>query len=342
MGAHVSPETAVARTSLQAIPTPDPPAPVAARLLQLPADIVSYICREHLQPDSVAALALTCKALYGLLFERAKLALDDHQRQELQLLLEKDMGHSWWYCHTCSVLHAISAQGPTGYSSHQPLGEPDRRPHDSQFLCGSGFSIDYQTVRLVMNRHFYGPPMGLALEDLSLKRVSLGRLRWNEAWSAKILRDELFISSTRTLSGMSWNERDLRAALDGECYELCAHVSTTGPSYSVAAALRRPAFTSMTNRQFFIPCHDVIASCDRCLTDYAVTVERRLIEHEGGEDPAAHWFITIISYHSLGSCRSPWGLKWKAFARSRAFPTQRRDMMAYPLGAIKAAWESIE
>lgn len=114
------------------------------------ADIMSYICREHLPPAAAVALALTCKPLFSLVFETARLCLDGSQRQELQLLLEKDLGHNWWYCHTCSVLHAISAQGLTGSGSRRPLGEPDS-PHDSLFLCGSGFSIGYQSVRLAMN-----------------------------------------------------------------------------------------------------------------------------------------------------------------------------------------------
>ncbi|KAK3897152.1 meiotically up-regulated gene 113-domain-containing protein [Staphylotrichum tortipilum] len=85
------------------------------------------------------------KPLLGLVFATARLC------QELQLLLEKDLGHNWWYCHTCSVLHAISAQGLTGSGSRRPLGEPDSS-HDSLFLCGSGFGIGYQTMRLAMNR----------------------------------------------------------------------------------------------------------------------------------------------------------------------------------------------
>lgn len=139
-------------------------------LLQLPADTVLYLCQEHLPPASAVALSLTCKALFNLAFSRAILGLNRNalERQELQLLLEKDLGHAWWYCHCCSRLHPISTRGPTGGTRDSPswvVGQDPRRPyHNRRWLERSSFSADYQSVRLVLNRHFLGPSKGSPLE----------------------------------------------------------------------------------------------------------------------------------------------------------------------------------
>jgi hypothetical protein len=181
----------------------------------LPADIVSYLCQEHLQPASAVALSLACKDLFDLVFPRARLGLNNAEREDLQLLLERDLGHGWWYCHSCSVLHPISAWGPTGGGSYRQPERYDRR-HDRRSLAGSRFTIGYQTVRLAMNRHFLGPPNDLPLENFEVKGItfSFGSVRWQEKWSAKILQDELFLFSRRTLSGIHQTDEAPRAALD--------------------------------------------------------------------------------------------------------------------------------
>jgi hypothetical protein len=41
-------------------------------------------------------LALTCKGLYNLLFATAKSRFSQSEQEALGLLLEKDLGHTWW------------------------------------------------------------------------------------------------------------------------------------------------------------------------------------------------------------------------------------------------------
>ncbi|KAK0722189.1 hypothetical protein B0T26DRAFT_811045 [Lasiosphaeria miniovina] len=142
--------------------------------LELPVDIVLYLYLEHLA--------------------RAFL-----------LLLEKDLGHHQYYCHTCSVL--------------------DRFPNDCRRNCtyfwGSCFTVGYHHVRFAMNRHFLGPPNGLPLHQLRAKNTSITPLRWREKWSARILEDELFLSVTRPVYG---NDQELRDAIDKGRYSICGHV----------------------------------------------------------------------------------------------------------------------
>jgi hypothetical protein len=74
---------------------------------QLPVNIVLYLGREHLPPLSTLALALTCKSLYKPLFATARSRFSRSDHEALGLLLEKDVGHAWWYCDICCVLHPV-------------------------------------------------------------------------------------------------------------------------------------------------------------------------------------------------------------------------------------------
>jgi hypothetical protein len=357
-------------------PSALPPLQPLPAFLQLPADIVLYLCQEHLPPALAVALSLTCKALFDLIFPRARLGLDTNavERQDLQLLLEKDLAHAWWYCHSCSLLHPISTRGPTGGSRDSyecKLGFIEfnslRPYHNRRWLGGSTFSIDYQSVRLAMNRHFFGHSKGLPLESFNVEAGSdipnpwQGKwLPWQERWSARVVQDELFLSATRTLSGAGWTDDSLRAAIDHEWRELCAHItissrafsspnpsshpSPTWSNFPYIRALLRPTAPSAN---VFTPCRDAIESCRRCLTDFAITVEQRLKDVKEGcveGQPAAFWFISITSYQRLGSGRSPMDIKWEAFGAAKTVSALRtqRDMSAYPPGAVKAMWDSHE
>ncbi|KAK3900055.1 hypothetical protein C8A05DRAFT_46026 [Staphylotrichum tortipilum] len=291
--------------------------------LQLPADLVLYLCREHLRPASAAALSLTCKSLFVLVFAGTRPGFNGGtQRRDLQLLLEKDLGHA-------------------------PL--PRRR-----VLLGSGFSIGYRSVRLAMNRHFLGAPNGLPLRYFDVQGISLGPLRWFEKWSARILQGELFLSARRTMCGSAWTDEALRAALDheGPRYDICGHVSMSGPwSISNVTALHSAAVSASTSARapvVLVPCRDLVEACGRCLTDYTTTVERRVRPVQGGgvdgRQTMEYWFITITSFHRLGSGRSPWDAKWQAFGGRPSISTirLRRDMETHPPGAVKAAWDEGE
>ncbi len=350
--------------------SPMPPPMPLPPFLQLPADIVLYLSRNHLPPASAMALSLTCKALFSLVFLGAKESMNPSERQDLQLLLEKDLGHGWWYCHGCSRLRPITTRGPTcGINGHHMKFTRNSacRCHNTRWFDGSGFSVDYQSVHLAINRHFLGPLNGLPIEIFSVEPTLTGPLPWQEKWSARIVQDELFLSATRTLNGSGWSEEALRAALDYESREICDHIRTSvglvfadspfvkcplgrsiytpaGPSFDgFNKALLRP---SMIPTVVFVPCHNVVESCGWCLTDYVTTVEKRLADTEtqgcGKEQPTAYWFITITSYHQLGSGRSPTDPKWEAFGKcfTTATNVTRRDMAASPLGAVRDRWES--
>jgi hypothetical protein len=337
------------------VPLPPSPPPPPPRLLQLPVDIVLYLCREHLPPAAAAALSLTCRDLFALVFPGARpgLATNASERQDLLLLLESDLAHGWWYCHCCSWLRRVSTLGPSARGRDCTAGfRCDDYHHNRRWFAGSSYSIDYQSARLAMNRHFFGPPKGLPLDRFDLEAGAYTailhekvHLPWRDKWSARILQDELFLSATRTASGAGWTDDALRAALEDEWRDICGHVRTSSdPNFLAVNVLSR---LSVTPTGFFAPCRGTVEACSRCFTDYTITIERKVEDAEEGRgkrEPAGFWFITITSYHQLGCYRSPLDPKWDGFGmpmRQEAF-AERRDMEAYPTGIIKAMWDSYD
>ncbi|KAL2169018.1 hypothetical protein VTG60DRAFT_6517 [Thermothelomyces hinnuleus] len=268
--------------------------------------------------------------------------LNDSDREAFLLLLEKDVGHNRYYCHICSVLHRFwSSEHPTICIFRFGLWEKNCW-REFAYFCGTHFRVRYRHVRLVMNRHFLGPPNGLPLDKFEVKNTSYCRLRWREKWSARILKDELFLSGTRTLSWIHGTDQELRDKLDNCLYSICSHVYTDKFARLTVSALH----TDSPSAGLIVPCRDAIGSCNQCLTDFDATVERRSIEIKDGKRKrvTGYWFITITSFHQLGSGRSPFDHKWQAFAGHRlwAFWRPSRDMTRYPQGAVREAWKESE
>lgn len=104
--------------------------------------------------------------------------------------------------------------------------------------------------------------------------------------------------------------------------------------------------TSSSSTSLIVPCQEVIESCNKCLTDYDITVERRFTKVRDGRQKREirYWFITINSYHRLGSGRSPYDGKWRVFMRPNYLlgPGYSRDTTRYPQGAVRDAWKESE
>ncbi|KAK0750334.1 hypothetical protein B0T18DRAFT_322069 [Schizothecium vesticola] len=323
-----------ARRRRHARPWPSP-------FLELPVDIILYLCRNHLPPVSTQALSLTCKSLFALVPRQAGLRLIRSDREEFLLLLEKDIGHNWYYCHSCRIMHHFSS---SEFSALQSTPRPSNLPrykcrgYNFVQIGGNLVSIGYPHVRLAMNRHFLGPPNGLPLDNFRLDDASC--LGWKQAWSARILHDELFLSGTRTLWIPDMTDQALRDAVDKRYFSICRHVFTNKFARHRVKALHHPG----TYPGLFAPCRNVVESCQHCLTDYDTTVKRRWTETRSGkkkgEPMKESWFITITSYHRLGGGRSPWDIKWHMF-ESGGFqcPNIQRDWFLYPYGGVRQMWK---
>jgi hypothetical protein len=78
--------------------------------LNLPVELVIRITF-HLSstPESILALSLTCKSLFHVLQGDVVKYRNQQCRQNLLLLLEKDLGERVFYCSVCRQLHTFSA-----------------------------------------------------------------------------------------------------------------------------------------------------------------------------------------------------------------------------------------
>ncbi|KAK0624194.1 hypothetical protein B0T14DRAFT_565487 [Immersiella caudata] len=153
----------------------------------------------------------------------------------------------------------------------------------------SGFTIHHPHVRLVMNRLFglnHGLPLSIFnREDLFVILTGLlvagpgGRAIWEETWSARILHNELFLSSKRTVRWGADHETEekLRSELDTRAYAICGHVNMQllnwvgKEEYMYTFAALHPKTKPV------MECKDVVGECAQCFTDYDTTIESRWV-----------------------------------------------------------------
>ena len=324
-------------------------------LLQLPVEILFLISAQlRNNPVAITALALTCKTWYLLLLPQ-KPVLGRRERHSLLLLLERDHGSAYYFCSICSGLHPFSPScGPLTleHTTNNPQLKHLRPCYqNTSFFLDGHYKLGYHHARLVMNRHCYGAPCGLPLHNLHADLTNtLYSHGWNQIWRAKVIDDQLFLCATHTISNVRLHISDdkLRSTMDrNSLYCICRHVD---PSYSVAPIRLRK---SREEGDLFVECRDVLGSCERCLTDYYTTVERKEMKvaklPNGGIEwykpkfwnrwrpGMTAWTITIVAYHLLGSARSPFDWKWRAIT-GNTFATDERDCDLYPPGLIQAKW----
>ncbi|KAI1109885.1 hypothetical protein F5Y14DRAFT_444367 [Nemania sp. NC0429] len=335
----------------------------AGPLSNAPVDVFLLIS-DQLSGDALAALSLTCKSFYILL--KARLQLLGADREALLLLLEKDLGDKLYYCPFCSRLHPFSP-------SWTPL-DFDLRRRKIQSCCYEGcpvrgeafrlgnlcrYTLGYHHARLVMNRHLFGAPNGLPLENLHRHIVEYrcrGGRPWTQNLSAKIVDNELFLQATHSFYGPD------SIAYGGtpghQRHFICPHIMTSIPPgydwdvFDTISELKDHGLHRL------MPCQDVLHHCSRCLTDFQITIERvkicerslraaSMASQRGWVDDGtpiydwyevveAGWQITIVAYHQFGSCRSPLDWKWKALS----LPVWGRDLgarnlVSYPPGAVR-------
>ncbi|KAL7806451.1 hypothetical protein V8C26DRAFT_342215 [Trichoderma gracile] len=322
----------------------------APPLLQLPTEILLLIASQlSSSPESLVALSLTCKTLSSTL-NREAVSLCEASKSRLLLLLEKDLGHAFFYCSFCCRLHPFSQQwhpkvlGAALPSRRCALYHEEKMFHPTPESYQ--FALYYIYGRLVMNRHFYGFPKGLPLERLECSTLVPswgGGPLWQEHHFAKIIDDELFICTTHTIAGSAATLRD---AIDEGRHGVCMHTATDPVDLCYPhrrRIYRMPEFLEPEGDEEhgsspppFRACRDVLGACTVCLTDYVTTIDRAevneitevnyevsLISAAYGRGASARlgeqmtvgplvdgWSITITAYHQLGGCRSPEDWKW--------------------------------
>ncbi|KAI4599344.1 hypothetical protein KJ359_001785 [Pestalotiopsis sp. 9143b] len=192
-------------------------------------------------------------------------------------------------------------------------------------------------------------------------------------WSARIIQDELILRGVHICFA-----REQPPGPDGretvgrpfhrDAYHLCPHIvaahTTPGPHTGLAIVYQLLFWRTLD----FWECRNVLSSCDKCLTDYTVTVKRvkppkkkkagseastldqlrsaserqirrvlGLSKEDNAESSDSH---TIKTYHQFGTCRSPTDVRWLGLTMDPGNTTRMlyRDHLLYPSGSIKRNW----
>lgn len=216
-----------------------------------------------------------------------------------------------------------------------------------------------------MNRHLFGAPRGLPLDNLHNRFVEVDTRPWTQDWSAKIVDNELFLQAIHVFYDP--DSVGLGSAIGHRHHYICPHIVTANPRGHNLYGVDEISELQDYRLHQLAPCRDVLRHCPRCLTDFQVTIERvQGCERPLGTVPttpqrgwvsdgnqahhcyevephetlhATGWQITIVAYHQVGSCRSPQDWKWKALAPGAQLLTSRRDPVSYPLGAVIRKWQ---
>lgn len=318
-----------------------PPPP----LLELPQELLDMIC-SHLSQESVCCLAITCKSLFSVI----NYELGTYESRILFLcLLEQDLGEFFYLCHGCTKLHRFDKWWkPTNYKS----GYTCRTMYNAfEWVNFNGelsieqYTLGYQLVRLVTNGYMFGANKGLPVKSLegteSIKNMlyPFEPAHWRRTWSARIINDELFLQARHQIQAT--DEPALRRVIDESDYQLCSHISIDSERWrNCLNIFWRPQ--PLYSRGPWAACRNESGSCERCLTDYVLTIETP-------ETFSFGWRISISTYHQLGDGRSPQDWKWMAYRGAMShekwpggrFSRVQRDFHRYPAGLVMRTWENL-
>lgn len=291
-------------------------------LLDHPSDVL-FLISDHLDTLSVHALALTCRALYGVGFPKTQRKLEADDKQELLITLERDpFGDGFYYCARCNKLHTFK-------QSYGPHSKQEGADKTQGYICGmrdrftpmgNSYDLGYHHARLAMNRHFYGAEYGIPLKNICIQHQSQREKTTIQcSTSASIINDELFLRRTYTFTVTNLDAPVFRRCTGHRDFRLCEHLPFFRNSSIYHQAIpelqRQPR--AVSSKDQFVPCTNSPGSCGLCLLDYDITISK--------VDSSDVWKVQIDAYHQLGDCRSPDDWKWARFtekSRPHLFFTQ--------------------
>ncbi|KAI1485428.1 hypothetical protein F5X96DRAFT_660045 [Biscogniauxia mediterranea] len=302
------------------------------QLLQLPNEIILLISDSLPMEDAVCA-ALTCKRLFFLIFSRKVklMRLQPSAKGMLLCRLEKDI-IGVFYCHFNQKLMRFDSNGKSKAFTLWLIKSSQLRDGECASAAvkfiSSAFMLCYYRARLVTNYQLLGPQHGIPPSSLSYVTPTfvimpyLEHVCRKEAWAAKLIGDELFLSATHKLFYDQVHAKALQSYLTSKSFYICKHMSV-GLYYRKGDNINLPAIdrNSATDSNYYST-----GSCRFCSTDWDAAIEWIGARHG--------WMVTITTYHDLGSCRSPFDRKWQAMARSH----RRFAYRDAPSGIVKHKW----
>lgn len=307
---------------------------VASRLLDQPLELLLLIL-ESLPPESAVVVALTCKLAYRAFFPAAIRRLDAQSLRDLLMLLEESVSRHLFFCHNCTQFHRFSSAWAPGVGSKSLL-EPPCRPSTAKF---DKLYIGFHHVRLVMNAHFFGPGHGLGLRQLETTVPPYWE-GWETKSVARIVHHQLYLRITHRIL-LSQNRFNNWRALRSEyekyiCPHVTTHMSKPNPRYlSATLPTQIPELVPLADRYScsvdnIEDCSNAPGSCSVCLTDFTTSIRWLTKGVPISEREVLN--ISIVSYHQLGHCRSPFRLEMAGFVHAICIPPVGRCHTRTPSG----------
>ncbi|EMD63833.1 hypothetical protein COCSADRAFT_358353 [Bipolaris sorokiniana ND90Pr] len=208
--------------------------------------------------------------------------------------------------------------------------DPDRRfcfP-----FCGY---IPYHHMRLVMNRHFYGPEHGLPLQALSERQnyqTHEYEVECSISQHARIFGDELLVLTVISMTQLRGDLVLLRSHVESFGGSVCQHLTISQRS-PVCIPIQFPELAKKGNASGSFPaCGPMYGSCTSCLTYYSINITWQGLEKG--------YSIEVLVYRGLGDCRTPESWYWRTMAR---WDPSEKSRSAYsphnPPGSIRDRWD---
>ncbi|KAK3372353.1 hypothetical protein B0H63DRAFT_550902 [Podospora didyma] len=345
-------------------------------LLNKPPPEILLAIRDLLDPMSAAALALTCKATFQALFPAAKKDLYPRRiaLQGFLLLLERDLSSEYFYCHTCVQLHYFSPQ--LQYECHNGREKPPpckttKGGGDKNTPDELAYHPDFHQARLIMNAHRFGPGRGLSLDSFSSSLSLTQKIdghpgsEWKaSSRSARIIKKQLLLRIVHTIElrydGDGDAKRRARWTLEDSKHPICRHKTTSDllnmrlrgpPPYAVVPCLLQRWVTELErdddndNTDHNPPepldhCDlDISGSCPVCLTDYTSTIRKEPLYRNNKNGDVEYQLVkgSVVSYHQLGRCRSPYEWEWQTFSTEQPSKSIKRGLNSQ--GSVRKLWD---
>uniref|UniRef100_A0A8H7TN14 F-box domain-containing protein n=1 Tax=Bionectria ochroleuca TaxID=29856 RepID=A0A8H7TN14_BIOOC len=316
-------------------------------LLNLPVELYLQVSSK-LDECSAASLALASRASYHLRKPLALASVSNSQpaRSEFLQLLERDpnVGDRLFFCDMCTKLHPFQDHwGPDkSWGEFMSISRFGNYKHHTigLNLLGTSVDINWYHARLAMNRHLHGFPCGIRIENLSMSTQPqiAGSRKSVHTTQARIVDDKLIVRIHHVLTPV-WPDvpaETFRQDVLSWTLYVCPHTAV-GSCF----ALRPASLPELEGRDdgggmVFRSCRDSVSSCKRCNSDFSVTIE-------GGDDASGRssggYRITVVSYHMVGACRSPWDKD--CVSLFDCYSSHLRNLRRYPRGSVIKKWYSL-
>ncbi|KAM5354403.1 hypothetical protein ACJ41O_001052 [Fusarium nematophilum] len=221
-----------------------------------------------------------------------------------------------------STAHLVMRRHFHGESSGLPLECLSRRFSFVRFISLDGHAFVGDHFPLEQHRSgersFTQPEVENWLAEQSRHRrdsqvallglASVQRWKFDHKYEAKIVNDELFVARTHRVTGPPVPAQKFVELVSSLGLPVCNHTRC----YTVFQApedqrlcvpqLRGPSPSPSPEEAEKILCHREVRSCTLCLTDYMISIR--------GNEAEEDWSLELVTYHRLGSCRSPSEAAW--------------------------------